>query len=338
MIAILRPDTPLEQKAAVVRAIESSGFHALVHEDDDGGTRIGVVGEGAAAITAALERLPGVAELRAASPYPLVSSEGRATRTIVPLGRARIGGDALVIVAGPCAVESREQLLTTASYVRSLGCDALRGGAFKPRTSPYSFQGLGIEGLCLLAEARAATGLPVVTEIVDAADLDAVVEHADVLQVGARNMQNFRLLRAVGSQPKPVLLKRGLIATLDELLHAAEYVAAAGNPSIVLCERGVRTHERATRNTLDVAAIPVLKRETHLPVIVDPSHAGGHAHLVAPLAAAAIAAGADGLMIEVHNHPELALSDSAQALTPSLYLQLVAEVRAIHNLVSSNGN
>jgi 3-deoxy-7-phosphoheptulonate synthase len=329
MIAVLHPRTPLEQKAAVVRTIEARGFQVIVHEDEDGGARIGVVGEGAEALAAPLAALPGVAAVRPGSPYPLVSSEGRAGRSSVRLGTARIGGARLALIAGPCAVESRAQILDCAAYVAAAGCGALRGGAFKPRTSPYSFQGLGRRGLELLAEARAATGLPVVTEIVGPEDLDAVTEHADMLQIGARNMQNFRLLQAVGAQPKPVLLKRGLIATLDELLHAAEYVVAAGNPNVVLCERGIRTHGRATRNTLDVAAIPWLQARSHLPVIADPSHACGRRELVLPLALAAVAAGADGLIVETHPDPDRALSDKEQALTRADLEALVAAVRPV---------
>jgi 3-deoxy-7-phosphoheptulonate synthase len=245
------------------------------------------------------------------------------------VGDVRLGTSEVVVIAGPCAVESREQILTAARYVRDAGARMLRGGAFKPRTSPYSFQGLGVEGLELLAEARAETGLPVVTEVVGPEDLDAVTRHADVLQIGARNMQNFRLLTAVGQQPRPVLLKRGMIATLDELLHAAEYVVAAGNPNVILCERGIRTHERATRNTLDVAAVPWLEARSHLPVIVDPSHACGRRPLVAPLALAGVAAGADGLIVETHPEPERALSDKEQALPPEAFAALMDGVRAV---------
>ena len=230
------------------------------------------------------------------------------------------------MIAGPCAVEDRDTLLAVARRVAAAGAVMLRGGAFKPRTSPYSFQGLGREGLELLAEAREATGLPVVTEVVAPEDVELVAEHADMLQVGARNMQNFRLLSAVGERAHPVLLKRGMMATVEELLLAAEYVLAAGNPRVVLCERGIRTFERATRNTLDVCAVPLLRAETHLPVIVDPSHAAGRRDLVPALARAAVAAGADGLIVEVHTEPDQALSDGPQSLTPAGFDRLMREV------------
>ena len=334
MIAILEPKASLDQKAAVVRAIEERGFQVVVHEREDGATRVGVVGPGANHVGDALKALPGVAEVRPHStPYPLVAADTHPGRTEVRLGDVLVGSDDIAVIAGPCAVEDHEQILAAARYVADLGGHALRGGAFKPRTSPYSFQGLGVEGLELLAEARAATGLPIVTEIVAPDDLDACVEHADVLQIGARNMQNFRLLSAVGGQPKPVLLKRGMIATLDEFLHAAEYVVSAGNPNVILCERGIRTHERATRNTLDVAAVPWLKARSHLPVIVDPSHACGIRELVTPLALAGIAAGADGIIVETHPNPAVARSDKEQALTrddlAALFAALAPVARAV---------
>src|SRR5690606_32857116 len=246
--------------------------------------------------------------------------------TEIRAARATIGGPALAIIAGPCSVESRDMLMETADAVGAAGAALLRGGAFKPRTSPYAFQGIGAPGLELLAEARERTGLGVVAEVMDTRQVELVAEHADVLQVGARNMQNFSLLAEVGRARRPVLLKRGLSATIRELLMAAEYVMAHGNREVILCERGIRTFETATRNTLDVAAIPVLKSETHLPVIVDPSHAGGRAALVAPLAFAAVAAGADGLMIEVHPDPESALSDGDQSLTPAGFASLMVRL------------
>ncbi|MFL5579377.1 MAG: 3-deoxy-7-phosphoheptulonate synthase [Gemmatimonadaceae bacterium] len=266
---------------------------------------------------------------------PLASRTGRAPHTAseIVVGAAgaavTFGGRELALVAGPCSVESRDMLLETARAVRAAGAGMLRGGAYKPRTSPYAFTGLGEAALEILAEARAATGLPVVTEVMDTRQVDLVARHADMLQVGARNMQNFALLAEVGRAGVPVLLKRGIAATVSELLHAAEHVMAAGNARVVLCERGIRTFETATRNTLDVAAIPVLKRETHLPVIVDPSHAGGRAHLVAPLAAAAVAAGADGLIIEVHPSPADALSDGEQSLTTAAFAALVRRLAPI---------
>ena len=256
------------------------------------------------------------------------------TRSIINVaGRVAVGGRSLAIIAGPCSVEGREMLIDSARAVRDAGAVMLRGGAFKPRTSPYAFRGLGEEALDILAEAREATGLPVVTEILDPRQLQRMESVADVLQVGARNMQNFALLSEVGQSRKPVLLKRGLSATIDELLHAAEYILAAGNPNVILCERGIRTFETATRNTLDVAAVPVLKALTHLPVIVDPSHAGGRAELVEPLALAAVAAGADGLIVEVHPHPKEALSDGGQSLTPDLFARMVERCDAVARAV-----
>ena len=256
------------------------------------------------------------------------------TRSIINVaGRVAVGGRPLAIIAGPCSVEGRDMLMESARAVRDAGAVMLRGGAFKPRTSPYAFRGLGEEALEILAEAREATGLPVVTEILDPRQLERMESVADVLQVGARNMQNFALLSEVGRSTKPVLLKRGLSATIDELLLAAEYILAAGNPNVILCERGIRTFETATRNTLDVAAVPVLKALTHLPVIVDPSHAGGRAELVEPLALAAVAAGADGLIVEVHPHPAEALSDGDQSLTPDRFARLVEKCDAVARAV-----
>jgi 3-deoxy-7-phosphoheptulonate synthase len=257
------------------------------------------------------------------NPLPLVSRPANSARKAVAVGSYTIGGPGLTIIAGPCAVESRESLLRTARAVKQSGAGMLRGGAFKPRTSPYSFQGMGEAGLHLLAEARHDTGLPIVTEVMDTRQVELVAMHADMLQIGARNMQNFPLLAEVGMSGRPVLLKRGLSATVTELLYAAEHVMAAGGRSVVLCERGIRTFEPGTRNTLDVSAIPVLQRATHLPVIVDPSHAGGRADLVAPLAFAAIAAGADGLIVEVHSDPGAARSDSEQALTHAQFASLM---------------
>jgi 3-deoxy-7-phosphoheptulonate synthase len=265
-------------------------------------------------------------------PYKMVSREFAADRTVVRVGgrdaNASFGGIGITVIAGPCSVENREMLQSSAELVRDAGATMLRGGAFKPRTSPYAFQGLGAEALKLLAEVRAETGLPVVTEVMDTRQVDLVAEHADMLQVGARNMQNFALLAELGRVRRPVLLKRGLSATIKELLMAAEYIMANGNHDVVLCERGIRTYETATRNTLDIGAIPVLKRETHLPVIVDPSHAGGDASLVAPLSFAAIAAGADGLIVEVHPDPECALSDGDQSLAPPAFSRMMAQLEA----------
>ena len=268
--------------------------------------------------------LEGVHEvLRISEPYKRASRTFHPEDTIVTLDDVRIGGDEVIVMAGPCSAETEEQCMASAAAVKRAGAKILRGGAFKPRSSPYAFQGLGETALRLLAEVRAETGMPVVTEVMDTRQVELVAAHADVLQIGARNMQNFALLSEVGKVQRPVLLKRGLSATIKELLMAAEYVMAQGNRDVILCERGIRTYETATRNTFDVAAVPVLKMETHLPVVVDPSHAGGRADLVAPLAFAAIAAGADGLIIEVHPSPETALSDGDQSLTMDSFAELM---------------
>jgi len=333
MIVVLDRECPLRHKAAIVRFVEEAGLRAHVSEAD-GVTSIGVIGMGAAVLAAPLAALPGVREVRPeAPPYPLVARAGHPETTRIKVDDVTIGGRDLVVIAGPCAVESRQQLLAVAAAVAAAGARLLRGGAFKPRTSPYHFQGLGADGLEMLAEARAATGLRVVTECVAPEDVDLVARHADILQVGARNMQNFRLLQAVGEQPRPVLLKRGMMATIEEMLLAAEYIAAAGNSRIILCERGIRTFETATRNTLDLAAVPVLRERTHLPVIVDPSHAAGRRELVPALATAAVAAGADGLIIEVHPDPDTALSDGRQSLDPKRFAALMADVARVASAV-----
>ena len=294
-------------------------------------TIVGCIGDESLLREVALLSLPGVESVTPVlKPYKLAAREFVADRTVVRVGDgsgAAVGGDDLAIIAGPCSVEGPEMLRETAHAVRAAGAGMLRGGAFKPRSSPYAFQGMGETALRLLAEVRAETGLPVVTEVMDTRQVEQVAEHADVLQIGARNMQNFSLLQEVGRLQRPVLLKRGLSATIQELLMAAEYVMAQGNRDVILCERGIRTYETATRNTFDVAAIPVLKRETHLPVIVDPSHAGGRADLVAPLAFAAVAAGADGLIIEVHPQPETALSDGDQSLSFGAFAELMQRLR-----------
>jgi len=284
---------------------------------------IGCIGDESLLRDVPLLSLPGVESVTPVlKPYKLASREFSVARTVVHIGGATataIGGRDLAVIAGPCSVEGMEMLRTTARAVRAHGARLLRGGAYKPRTSPYAFQGLGVAGLEMLAAVREETGLPVVTEVLDPRQVDTVLRYADVLQVGARNMQNFSLLSEVGKAQRPVLLKRGLSARIAELLMAAEYIMAQGNRDVILCERGIRTYETATRNTLDIAAIPVLKAETHLPVIVDPSHAGGRADLVAPLAFSAIAAGADGLIVEVHPAPEEALSDGDQSLSLSAF-------------------
>jgi 3-deoxy-7-phosphoheptulonate synthase len=329
MIAILKPSVSLREKAQLVTLIEARGLR--VHLDQSNGEEwIGVLGEDTRACAAELARHPAVAELRTHSvPYALASRTYRGDSSLVRVGPVAFGGAEAIVMAGPCAVESEEQVFATARAVAAAGARILRGGAFKPRTSPYSFQGLGEEGLELLAAAGRAHGLPIVTEVVAPEDVALVARHADVLQIGARNMQNFRLLQAVGELAKPVLLKRGLVATLEELLLAAEYVLAAGNPDVILCERGIRTFARETRNTLDLAAIPLLKEKSHLPVIADPSHATGLRALVPPLAKAALAAGADGLLIEVHPDPASALSDGPQSLTFDGFATLMGELRPL---------
>ncbi|NIP57483.1 MAG: 3-deoxy-7-phosphoheptulonate synthase [Gemmatimonadetes bacterium] len=279
-------------------------------------TVIGCVGDEEKLDRLPLLSIPGVEEVHPVmKPYKLAAREFAAADTRIPLGSGELGGEEVFVVAGPCSVEGMEMLERTARAVRDAGARALRGGAYKPRTSPYSFHGLAEEGLRILSEVRERTGLPVVTEVMDTRQVDAVAAHADVLQIGARNMQNYNLLTEVGRLHRPVLLKRGMSATLREFLLAAEYVMKQGNTDVILCERGIRTFETMTRNTLDVSAIPVLKRESHLPVVADPSHAGGRSDLVAPLAYAAIAAGADGLIVEVHPEPEEALSDGEQSVT-----------------------
>lgn len=312
---------------AIREQLESRGVRTHVSHGTDR-VIVGCVGDTSALDAGSVRAWPGVASVvPVRTPYRLASRAFRTADTVVPLGDAAgtcIGGRAIVVAAGPCSVEGSEMLLETAQAVRARGATLLRGGAFKPRTSPWGFQGLGAEGLLLLAEAREATGLPVVTEVMDPRHVDLVAEHADVLQIGARNMQNYPLLAEVGRVRRPVLLKRGLSGTITELLLAAEHIMARGNTMVILCERGIRTFETATRNTLDVGAIPVLQRETHLPVFVDPSHAAGRADLVAPLAFAAIAAGADGLIVEVHPRPAEALSDGDQSLTPDQFGAMMA--------------
>jgi len=274
--------------------------------------------------------LPGVESVtRIMRPYKLASRDFRAEPTLVQIGDVVVGGPKVVVIAGPCAVESHEQLLTTAKHVISQGARMVRGGAFKPRTSPFSFQGLGPEGLRLLSQVRDELGVPVVSEVMQVRHLKAMVDHVDVLQIGARNMQNYALLRAVGRTGKPCILKRGLSATVSEWLEAADYLLAAGNPQVILCERGIRTFETSTRFTLDISSVGVVKQRSHLPIIVDPSHAAGHYALVPPLARAAVAAGADGLLIEVHPDPPNALSDGLQSLTFSDFGRLMSELKAI---------
>ena len=333
MIVVLDRDCSLKEKAGVVRYIESHGGRLLVSENGDE-THIGLIGSEAQAMAGDLATMPGVAEIRdVAAPYPQVSREHHSESSEVRVGDLSIGSREVVVMAGPCAVESEQQLSAVGQSVARSGAAMMRGGAFKPRSSPYSFQGLGEEGLVVLASVREQTGLPFATEVVAPEDVELVGRYADVLQIGARNMQNFRLLSEVGAQPRPVLLKRGISSTVEELLLAAEYVVAAGNPNVVLCERGIRTFETATRNTLDVSAVPVLKQKTHLPVIVDPSHAAGERSLVPHLALSGVAAGADGIIVEVHNDPDAALSDGKQSLTLDGFASMMDQLRRVAEAV-----
>jgi 3-deoxy-7-phosphoheptulonate synthase len=334
MLIVMKSDATDSQIETVLRVIEGLGFkgHPM-----PGATRtaIGVTGNQGAVDPSHFENLAGVAEaIRVSKPYKLITLDLRPEKTIVRVGDATIGGDELAIIAGPCAIESRTQAFAIAEAVRRSGARFFRGGAYKPRTSPYAFQGLGEEGLRILADIREAYGLKIVTEALDEAGVDLVERYGDMIQIGARNMQNFSLLRRAGKAKLPVLLKRGLSATLDEWLLAAEYIMAEGNYQVVLCERGIRTFAQHTRNTLDLAAIPAVRRISHLPVIVDPSHGTGKNFMVTPLARAGVAVGADGLIVEVHDQPEHALSDGAQALTLDQYEQLVNEVRSIHDVIA----
>ncbi|MBT3323412.1 MAG: 3-deoxy-7-phosphoheptulonate synthase [Anaerolineae bacterium] len=298
---------------------------------------IGVVGDGRPVEVTAFIRLPGVASVIPISkPYKLASREFFPENTLIPIGDNHVVGNGTpTIIGGPCAVESREQILEIAQSVKEAGAHALRGGAFKPRTSPYSFQGMGEDGLKLLAEARDLTGLPIVTEVTAPELVPLVADYAEVLQIGARNMQNYALLKAVGETQRTILLKRGMSATISDLLMAAEYILAKGNQNVILCERGIRTFETATRNTTDINAIPVLQAHTHLPVILDPSHSTGHWEYVSALARSGIAAGADGIVVEVHPNPALALSDGAQSLKPKRFKRLVKQVNAISNALKA---
>jgi len=331
MIVVMKEGASKKEIEHVIDKLKEVGVDTHVSEGKYR-TIIGVIGEEDVVAAVPLEVFPGVEKVMPVlKPYKLVSREFKPEDTIIKIGDSLIGGDYFVVIAGPCSVESEEQVLATAEAVKDAGATMLRGGAFKPRSSPYSFQGLGEEGLKILAKARDVTGLPIATEVMDTRDVALVAKYADVLQVGARNMQNFQLLTEVGKQRKPVLLKRGFSSTIEELLMAAEYVAKAGNKNIILCERGIRTFETYTRNTLDISAIPLIKSLSHLPVIVDPSHATGRIDLVEPLSLAAIAAGANGLMIEVHRNPEEALCDGSQSLTPASFAEIMKKISSLVN-------
>lgn len=329
MIVIMKPSSNMRELSAVVARIEDFGYKVHLSEGEER-TIVGVIGNGRPLERDQLERMSGVDRcVPILQPFKLASRDFKPDGTVFPIGDYIVGGDELVIMAGPCSVESRSQILETAQACKEAGAHILRGGAFKPRSSPYSFQGLGVEGLEYLAEARELTGMPVVTEVMEPALVPIVSEYADILQIGARNMQNYALLHAVGESQHPVLLKRGMSSLMEEWLMCAEYILSHGNTRVMLCERGIRTFERYTRNTFDINAIPVVKQMSHLPIIADPSHATGKWEYVAAAARASVAAGADGLIIEVHPRPAEAFSDGAQSLKPRRFAELVAQMKAI---------
>jgi 3-deoxy-7-phosphoheptulonate synthase len=336
MLIVMKPSATPREVDAVVNVIQAVGFRA---HPMPGATRtaIGITGNEGPVDGRRFEDLPGVAEvIRVTKPYKLITLDLRPEKTVVKIGNATIGGSELAIIAGPCAIENRDQAFAVAEAVHKSGARFFRGGVWKPRTSPYTFQGLGDKAWEIMAEIRDTFGLKIVTEALDKSSVDLVEQYGDVIQIGARNMQNFSLLRRAGRSKLPVLLKRGMAATLEEWLLAAEYIMAEGNYNVILCERGVRTFAQHTRSTLDLASVPAIRRISHLPVIIDPSHGTGNAYMVTPLARAGVAVGADGLMVEVHNHPELALSDGAQALTPAQYAQLIDQVSAIREISVPN--
>jgi 3-deoxy-7-phosphoheptulonate synthase len=330
MLIVMKPAASSEEIQAVVERVESVGARSHVVQGEEI-VIIGAIGDREHVMRLGLEASPGVDKVvPILKPYKLASTEVRqGARSVLDIGGAKVGGEHFALIAGPCTVETRDQTLETARVVKEAGATLLRGGAYKPRTSPYSFQGLGEAGLRILAEAKAKTGMPIVTELMDVRDIEAVLEVADVVQIGARNMQNYTLLTEVGRSGCPVMIKRGLSSTLEELLMAAEYVLKEGNENVMLCERGIRTFETAYRFTLDITAIPVLKELSHLPVIVDPSHAAGRRDLVEPLTLAAVAAGADGVMVEVHPDPETAICDGPQALHSSDFAAFAAKVEQV---------
>jgi 3-deoxy-7-phosphoheptulonate synthase len=338
MLVVMENKATAEEIKAVVALIESKGYTA---RPIPGGDRvsIGVLNNQGPVEASLFMGMPGVKDaIPVTRPYKLVSREVKPQDTIIRVGNVDIGNGNLAIIAGPCAVESETQALTIAEKVLGAGAQLFRGGAFKPRTSPYSFQGLGEEGLKILARVREKTGMPVVTEVMDYETFDIVEAYADVLQIGTRNMQNFSLLKRAGRSKKPILLKRGMAATIDEWLMAAEYILEGGNPQVILCERGVRTFAHHSRNTLDLSAVPVVLKESHLPIIIDPSHAAGRRDQVIPLSRAGVAVGVHGLMVEVHHAPEQALSDGAQSLLPDQFETLIQQVRSIFDIFSRQNN
>lgn len=335
MIIVMERHAPADQVAQVEERLKERGFQVHRSEGVER-TIIGAIGEKTPAIIEAFESMTGVEKVvPIVQPFKLASREFQTRATVIRVGESSVGDGKLQIIAGPCAVESREKYLEVAQTVKEQGATMLRGGAFKPRTSPYSFQGLEEEGLEILAEARAITGLPVITEVMDPRMIETVSRYVDVLQVGARNMQNFFLLRELGKVDKPVLLKRGPSATIEEWIMAAEYIISSGNPRVILCERGIRTFEQYTRNTLDLSAVPLVKQLTHLPIIVDPSHGTGKWKLVEPMALAAVGAGCDGVMVEVHQNPSEALSDGPQSLTPDNFGRMVLRLRSMERALNS---
>ena len=332
----MKADAVQQDVDRVLEVIEKLGFrpHAMPGASR---TAIGITGNPGAVDPAHFENLSGVAEaIRVTKPYKLISKDLRPEKSVIKVGNAQIGGDELAIIAGPCAVETVEQVFKVAEYVAQSGAKFFRGGAFKPRTSPYAFQGKGEDGLKILAEVREQYGLNIVTEAMDERGVDLVEKYGDCIQIGARNMQNYSLLKYIGQTRKPILLKRGLSATLDEFLLAAEYIMAEGNYDVILCERGIRTFGTHARNTMDLSIVPAVQKMTHLPIIVDPSHGTGRNYMVNPMARAGVAVGADGLIIEVHPCPEEALCDGAQALTPEQYTELYAQIKAIHEILAKD--
>ncbi|MDI6688962.1 MAG: 3-deoxy-7-phosphoheptulonate synthase [Actinomycetota bacterium] len=333
MIVVMKKGATQEQIDHVVEKLKSVGVETDISRGKYR-TVIGVIGEEDQVALLPLIAFPGVDKVMPVlKPFKLVSREFQPEDTIIRIDEVSMGGGSFTVIAGPCSVESEEQVLITAKAVKRAGASILRGGAFKPRTSPYSFQGLGEDGLKILAKARGETGLPIVTEVMDTRDIDLVAEYADILQIGARNMQNFLLLKAVGEQPKPILLKRGFSNTIEELLMAAEYIVKAGNEDVILCERGIRTFETYTRNTLDLSAVPVVKNLSHLPVVVDPCHATGRSDLIEPLSLAALSVGADGIMVEVHPHPEEALCDGPQSLTLDAFNNMMRKIKPLAKIL-----
>ncbi len=340
MIIVCKPNITLEQVNEIVESIHAWGLRTNVSRGEEQ-TVIGAIGDESLLRDKPLEAFVGVQRvMNVVKPYKLASSDYKPERSLITIPPVKpgekpvvFGGEEIVMMAGPCSIESCEMLIALACVAKEAGASVLRAGAFKPRTSPYSFQGMGVQGLRFLAEARDEVGIPIITEVMDTRDVELVAEKADILQVGARNMQNFNLLKAIGRCRKPVMIKRGMSSTIEELLMSAEYVLSQGNEKVLLCERGIRTFERATRNTLDISAVPVIHRESHLPVVVDPSHGTGKRDLIAPMTAAAIAAGADAIVVELHEHPEKAFSDGPQALLPDQFKALMQSAAAVAKAV-----